>query len=334
MDERRIEDALRQGPPDESAYEGSIAGTLRSTAPTRLPDAGAQETAYRGAVRRAGVSSRFSFATLAVAALVIAVGTVLIRPTLFERPAGAPDADLLARLRELGSVRIAVTDGHPQTTAAGGAVIGFDVDVARALADELGLRGDIRVVSTADILAGIGAWDIALPSSGLPAGSSLQPGPVYYGWPSWLAVLEGSVVQVPADLEGGVVCGVTGTESLAWLEGARAASGATIEPPSGATVLERTSDEECSEALRAGEARAAVTAELLDDELAGLGMRNLLDEPAVVDARRVLVRGTGSDVATLVEALDLAMDEMRASGRLATASRSAFGGRDLTREVR
>jgi ABC-type amino acid transport substrate-binding protein len=60
----------------------------------------------------------------------------------------------------------------------------------------------------------------------------------------------------------------------------------------------------------------------------------VLDEPVVVDARGVLVRGSGSDVSTLVEALDAAMDEMRASGRLAAASRSAFGGRDLTGGVR
>jgi ABC-type amino acid transport substrate-binding protein len=334
MDERRIEQALRQGPPDEPAYEGLIASRVQSAAPSRVPDAGAQETAYRGAVRRAGVSSRFNFATLAVAAVAIVAATVLIRPALFEGPAGSPEPDLLARLREQGSVRIAVTGGHPQTTAAGGAVIGFDVDVARALADELGLRGDIRVVSTEDILAGDGAWDIALPSSGLPAAAGFNPGPAYYEWPSWLVVLEGSAVQAPADLEGQVVCGVTGTATLAWLEGDLAANGATIEPPSGATTLERGSDEACIEALRAGEAGAAVTAELLDDELAGLGIRGVLDEPVVVDARGVLVRGSGSDVATLVEALEVAMEQMRASGRLAAASRSAFGGRDLTGGVR
>jgi ABC-type amino acid transport substrate-binding protein len=334
MDERRIEQALRQGPPDEPAYEGSIASRVRSAATSRVPDAGAQETAYRGAVRRAGVSSRFSFATLALAAVVIAAGMVLIRPSLFQGPAGSPEPDLLARLREQASVRIAVTDGHPQTTAAGGAVIGFDVDVARALADELGLRGDLRVVSTEDILAGDAAWDIALPSSGLPAAAGLHPGPAYYEWPSWLVVLEGSAVQVPADLEGQVVCGITGTTSLAWLEGDLGANGATIEPPSGATALERASDEECIDALRAGDAGAAVTAELLDDELAGLGVRGVLDEPVVVDPRGVLVRGTDSDVVTLIEALEVAMDEMRASGLLAAASRSAFGGRDLTGGVR
>jgi ABC-type amino acid transport substrate-binding protein len=121
---------------------------------------------------------------------------------------------------------------------------------------------------------------------------------------------------------------------LAWLEGDLGANGATIEPPSGATALERASDEECIDALRAGDAGAAVTAELLDDELAGLGVRGVLDEPVVVDPRGVLVRGTDSDVVTLIEALEVAMDEMRASGLLAAASRSAFGGRDLTGGVR
>ena len=52
------------------------------------------------------------------------------------------------------------------------------------------------------------------------------------------------------------------------------------------------------------QAAAAVTAQLLDDELAGQGLRALAEDPVVQDRRVIVVRGSGSDVGTMVTALD------------------------------
>ena len=329
MDEERIERALRQGPPDEPAYEGSIATRIPSA--SSHPPVGAADTAYRGAVRRAGVTPRFGFATLAAAAVVLLVVTVLVRPLAFEGPGSSAPPDLLARLQAEGTVRIAVTGDHPQTTAAGGSVIGFDVDVARDVARSLGLDSEVSVVPTTDIAEGTGGdWDIGLPSRGPPVGAGVTAGPAYYAWPSWLVTDAASAIATPAELDGASICAVSGSAGLAWLRGEATGGVAQTEPPSGATALERATDAECIDALRSGQAAAAVTAQLLDDELAGQGLRALAADPVLQERRVMVVRGTGSDVETLLTALDEIVRDGTTSRALSDASRRAFGGRDLT----
>jgi ABC-type amino acid transport substrate-binding protein len=325
MDDERIERALRQGPPDEPAYESSIASQI----PTVEADA-----AYRGAVRRAGVAPRYGFATLVAAAVVLLVAGVVIRPFVTAGPGSSASPDLLGRIQAEGTVRIAVSGEHPQTTAVGGSVIGFDVDVARLLAASLGLDSQIVVVDAADILEGTGGdWDIGLPSRG-PVGSGGTAGPAYYAWPSWLVTDATSAIAAPAELEGATICGVTGSGGLAWLRGEATREDSQMEPPTGAIALERPSDGECVAAVLDGEAAAAVTAQLLDDELAGQGLRALGDGPVLLEQRVIVLRGSGPDVSTLLAALNESMREGPMSQALSDASQRAFGGRDLTEGIR
>jgi ABC-type amino acid transport substrate-binding protein len=330
MDERRIEQALQQGPPDEPAYERSIAEQIR-TASADIPDAAGTGAAYRGAVRRAGVSPRFGFATLLAAAVVLAVVTAVVRLPAIDGPGALTPPDLLGRIRAEGTIRIAVTGDPPQTTAAGGAVIGFDVDVARELATSLGLHGEVSVVAGTDILSGrVGDWDIGLPSRGSLVGSGVTAGPAYYAWPSWLVTDVTSAITTAAELEGATICAVSGTAGLEWLRGEAATESPGFNPPTGAIVLERPNDAECGQVLRSGQAAAAITAQLLDDEFAGQGLRALVEDPAVQQRRVIVLRGSGPDVTTLLTALDETLRDPRASQALSDASRRAFGGRDLT----
>ena len=223
---------------------------------------------------------------------------------------------------------------HPQTTAAGGAVIGFDVDVARGLARSLGLESEVIVVAATDILEGTGGdWDIGLPSRGPPVGPGVTAGPAYYAWPSWLVTDASSGIVTPAELDGATICGVSGTAGLDWLRGESAHEGAQIEPPTGVTALERANDGECVEAVLSGEAAAAVTAQLLDDELAGEGLRALIEDPVLQERRVIVVRGSGSDVETMLTALDETLLDGPTSRALSDSSRRAFGGRDLTEGI-
>lgn len=322
MDDDRIERALREGPPDEPAYDRSIAV------------AGA-DASYRGPVRRAGVAPRYGLATLAAGAVVLLVATVLIRPLVVEGPGSSTPPELLGKIRADGTVRIAVTGEHPQTTAAGGAVIGFDVDVARQIARSLGLESEVSVVAATDILEGTGGdWDIGLPSRGPPVGSGVTAGPAYYAWPSWLVTDANSGIATPAELDGATICGVSGTAGLDWLRGESASEDARIEPPTGVTALERTNDADCVEAVLSGQAAAAVTAQLLDDELAGEGLRALIEDPVLQERRVIVARGSGSDVETMLTALDQTLRDAPTSRALSDASRRAFGGRDLTEGIR
>ena len=332
MDEQRIERALREGPPDEPAYRASIATELAAAERTTDAADAAADTSYHGVVRRAGVAPRFRLAGLVAAAVVLAAVALVLRPGTVPGPGSSPD--LAARLRTEGTIRIAVTNGHPQTTVAGGSVIGFDVDVAKEIAAALGLRDDIVAMSQAEILAGEGSWDIALPSAALPVAAGLTTGPAYYAWPSWLVVdSRAQLLEPPLEWVGRTICAVSGSEGLAALRGPQTFGTGVIDvvPRSDVTVLVRESDLACAAAIRGSEALYALTAELLfDDELAARGLRKLYSDPAVTARRSILVRGTGPDVEQLVADLDAALEGLRSSGRLADLSRGAFGGRDLS----
>ena len=333
MDEGRIQQALRLGPPDEPAYERSIAAEVR-TASADVPDETGDEAAYRGAVRRAGVAPRFGFATLVAAAAVLVVAMVVVRPLAVDGPGSSTSPDLLGRLRAEGTIRMAVTGDAPQTTTAGGAVIGFDVDVARELARSLGLDGEITVVASTDILDGrVGDWDIGLPSRRPLVGSGVTAGPAYYLWPSWLVTDATAAMTTAAELDGATICAVSGTAGLEWLRGETASEGAGVEPPTGAVILERPNDSECVQVLRSGQAAAAITAQSLDDEFAGQGLRVLVEDPVVQERRVIVLRGSGADVATLLVALEETLRDPSTSRALSDASQRAFGGRDLTEGV-
>lgn len=330
MDERRIKQALQQGPPDEPAYERSIAAQVQA-ASAAVPDQTGAEAAFRGAVRRIRIAPSSGLATLVAAAAVLVVAIVVVRPSVVVGPGSSTSPDLLGRLRAQGTVRIAVTGDPPQTTAAGGAVIGFDVDVARELAKSLGLDGEVSVVAGTDILSGrVGGWDIGLPSRGSLVGSGVTAGPAYYAWPSWLVTNATSAITTPAELDGATICVVSGTAGQQWLRGESASQDTGFQPPPGVLALERANDAECVEALRSGQAAAAVTAQLLDDELAGRGLRALVEDPAVQERRVIVVRGSGPDVTTLITVLEETLRDTPTSRALSDASRRAFGGRDLT----
>jgi hypothetical protein len=94
----------------------------------------------------------------------------------------------------------------------------------------------------------------------------------------------------------------------------------------------RADDAACFEAIHAGDAVAAVTATLFDTELAGAGVRTLVADPVIEQARPLLVRtlDPGPDAASFQAAVEQAVADLRASGALAELSRRSFGGRDLT----
>jgi ABC-type amino acid transport substrate-binding protein len=336
MDEHRIERALRQGPPDEPSYEPSAS---RQIAADRGSATG-PEPVFAGGVRRVDVDvrprlgpGRLRLAGPVAAAFVLLLVAVGSRFSggLGENPASTP-SDLLARIQSAGVVRIAVTSGAPQTAAGGGSYIGFDIDVARAVAEQLGVRDDVSAIPTAEILGGDGAWELAFPSRVLQAdGTGLSVSVPYYGWPSWLVVANGSDVTDVAQLPGLPICVVSGTAGADWLAGTRDPDvGTSVDPPAGSAALERSTDVGCFEAIAAGDASAAVTATLLDDELNTRGVRPVGTDPILVERRSVLIRGTGQNVANLVEAVDRAIAELQSTGRLAELSRAAFGGRDLS----
>jgi ABC-type amino acid transport substrate-binding protein len=271
---------------------------------------------------------------LLVAALVVAgaVGFAAVAGSLLERAIERP-SDLLAEIRDSGRIRIAVSPDHPQFSAPGQPAAGFDVDVARALADHLGVRGDVVLLDAPVILAGSedDHWDVALPS--VAAWDIDDPrfvvSSAYYYWPHRLVVAEESAAAVPGDLTGEPICAVSGDAGEGWLRGQY---GGTTSAPITTRVVTKSSDDECLAALASGDAAAIVTAGLSDADLQVRSGIKVIGGPDA-EPRAVIIRRSGEGTSgpeALLLAIDDALDEMRRDGTLTQLSQNRFGGFDLT----
>lgn len=340
MDDHRIENALRQGPPDEPAY---VPGGQNPAADTVTGATG--PAAFEGRIERRtirtrrqapagaasgigrGIGRRLGWALPLAAVVTFAVVGLSVRFVLGPGASPTPAPDLLTRIRADGVIRIAVSNEAPQTPTSGGAYSGFDVDVASALATALGLRVELHLMSPDSILRGEGTWELALPSHALPNDLvRAVAGPRYYLWPAWLVVRTESPAGSVADLGGARICVVVDSPGAAWLAGA---------PIGDATTIEEPADAACLSAIASGAADAAVTANLLDIDFALRGVRVIGGGPAVTAYRSILIRASPElgDPSSLQAALDAAVTDLRATGQLAELSRRAFGGEDLTGAV-
>ena len=271
---------------------------------------------------------------LLVAALVVAgsVGVAALAGSFVERTT-EQQTDLLTQILDSGRIRIAVRPDHPQFGAPGQPAAGFDVDVARALADKIGVRGDIVLVDSSTQMSADDddRWDVALPSVAawdIDADRFLVSS-AYYRWPHRLVVADASTAADAGSLAGEPVCAVAGDAGERWLRGDY--GGASSVPIT--TQIETTnSDDECLAALTAGDVAAVVTARLSDADLRVRSGIRVLGGPEP-EPRSVVVRRAGDgapDPTDLLDAVDEALADMRRDGTLTRLSQSRFGGADLT----
>jgi L-cystine transport system substrate-binding protein len=270
---------------------------------------------------------------LLVAALVVAgsVGVAAVAGSFLERST-EQRTDLLTQIRDSGRIRIAVRPDHPQFGAPGQPAAGFDVDVARALADQLRVRGDVVILDSSTQLSGDDddRWDVALPSVAawdIDADRFLVSS-AYYRWPHRLVVADGSTATDAGSLADEPVCAVTGDAGERWLRGDY---GDTTSPPI-AQIVTMSSDDECLTALAAGDVAAVVTARLSDADLQVRSGIRVIGGPEP-EPRSVVVRRGGEgapDPTDLLDAIDEALAQMRRDGTLTRLSQSRFGGADLT----
>jgi hypothetical protein len=211
MDDDRIERALREGPPDEPAYQPTVGRLLASETDPAAREAGGpfESGLARPRAHVRGQSLGLSRWSAAIAAgLVIVVAGFVIRFSDVGTPSATP-GDLLARIRAEGKVHAVVSDQAPQVPGAGGAFVGFDVDVANAIAAKLGVEADISPMAPQVILEESRRWDLGFPSSDLTTsnGAYVATAP-YYRWPSWLVVDAGSGLAAIDELAGQPICAV------------------------------------------------------------------------------------------------------------------------------
>lgn len=271
-------------------------------------------------------------ATIAMAVALIGGG--LLAGSLVERQ--TRQAVLLELLHERGTIAVAVRPDDPQFIVPGGALGGFDVDVARAVGDRLGLRTETRLSPVTEMLsADAGAWDVAMPSTSLPRAAtarfnSTEP---YYYWPFYLVVPRDSTVTEPGDLDRATLCVVSGSAGEAWLAPSvdRSPPETLLSVPANTTLRTLEDDDACLADVAIGASAALVTASLTQSDLASRPDYRVVGAGAAGwEGRALLVRTGEPDSTSLVAALNDAIAVLRADGTLSSLSRSRFGGQDLS----
>jgi L-cystine transport system substrate-binding protein len=329
---RRWLEAAEQPLAPNPAFAGALRDELREELGFIPADS------VRGVPRRLGptrVSARRGpGGLLLVAALAVAgsIGLAAVAGSLLER-AIEQQTNLLVEIRDAGRIRIAVPTGHPQFSAPGQPAVGFDVDVARALADHLGVRGDVVLLEAPAILTSQedDLWDVALPSVAVwdIDEDRFLVSSAYYRWPHRLVVAEASSASDAGSLAGEPICAVAGDAGERWLRGGY---GDTTTAPITTQVVTRASDDECLSALAAGDVVAVVTARLSDADLQVRSGIKVIGGPEP-EPRAMVVRraqGEASDPMDLLGAIEDALDEMQRDGTLTRLSQNRFGGADLS----
>ena len=307
MDERRLQSALRAGPVGERAY-----------VPRGL------ERPRRSQWPRVAVG-------LAAAAVAIAFATA----TLVRQPAPPPvAADILADIRAAGLLRVAVTNQSPQVLMPSGGYSGFDIDVAAALGERLGVPVHADVVDPSVITdeAWAGRWDLALGSAvatdGPPPG--LLAGSVgYYTRAGAVVVPVGSEITKLSDITGRRVCVVQDGPADRWLDGTLRLTGGSAAPaPTPSTLVREPDLDGCLRSLAGGVADAVI-ADWIMDVPSSAGLIILPDRP-FAGVAAPLVDGGRAGARDFLAELGGAVAELRADGTLRELSERRFGGSDLS----
>ena len=216
---------------------------------------------------------------------------------------------------------------------------GFDVDVAIAIGDGLGVETCFATPSWDLITAGswVDKWDVSVGSMTiLPERQTVLDFSVpYYGTPAVIAIRADYEFASLDDLSGQAICAGTATTYETWLNGGDLGPGILIysSAPSNITVVPLETDQECAQALNAGRedfvgyvtAQPVVNANIA----AGLPVKQL-GEPVYNEVLAAAFDKTSSlPTDTLRAEIDKIFTAMHADGRLAELSINWFG-EDLT----
>lgn len=135
---------------------------------------------------------------------------------------------------------------------------GFDVDVAKALGDGLGVETCFATPSWDAITAGNWAnkWDVSVGSMTItPEREQVVDFSVpYYGTPAVIAVRADATLTSIDELSGQALCAGAATTYETWLSGGDLGPGIKVYSPAPAdiTVVPLETDQECAQALAAG----------------------------------------------------------------------------------
>lgn len=220
---------------------------------------------------------------------------------------------------------------------------GFDVDVALAVGEALGVETCFVTPDWDLITAGSWAdqWDVSIGSMTVTTArqQALDFSTPYYYTPAVIAVAADSGITSVDQLAGQAICAGTSTTYEFWLNGdmeglGLPASSVYASVPADVTVVTLATDQECAQAIEAGRTDfvAYVTSETVVDANIAAGLPVLKLDGAVFseDLAAAFDKTSTLSNTTLVAKVSEAITAMHNDGRLTELSNQWFG-MDITK---
>jgi len=215
-----------------------------------------------------------------------------------------------------------------------GEMKGFDVDVAKAVADELGLEVCFATPDWDLVTAGSWGdrWDISIGSMTptLTRAEVVTFSTPYVYTPAQFAATADSGITTWADLDGQAICLAAATTYLDWMNGTLTITEDAIftDPPSDITIVELPTDQECAQSIAAGRTEFSVylTSEtVIDSNIAG-GLDVVKVGGAVFSENLspATDKSSSYDITTFVAEISSIVDGLHADGTLSALSIKYF----------
>lgn len=214
---------------------------------------------------------------------------------------------------------------------------GFDVDVAKAIGEALGVETCFATPSWDAITAGSWAdkWDVSVGSMTVTTARQtvLDFSVPYYYTPAVVAVAADSGIDSVEGLSGQAVCAGASTTYEFWLNGdveglGLPESSIYASVPADVTVVPLETDQECAQAIAAGRTDfvAYVTSETVVDANIAEGMPVVKLDGAVYseDLAAAFDKGSSLDTTSLRAKVDELFNAMHSDGRLSALSNQWF----------
>jgi polar amino acid transport system substrate-binding protein len=216
---------------------------------------------------------------------------------------------------------------------------GFDVDVAKAIGEGLGVETCFATPSWDAITAGNWAdkWDVSVGSMTVLKGRQeiLNFSVPYYYSPAAVAVRADSGFASVEDLAGQAICAGTATTYEAWAgndftnPNAPPESSVLIKAPADVTVVPLETDQECAQAIEAGreDFLAYATSGTVVDANIAAGMPVVKLEPPIYFEQLAAAFDKSSTLSTdtLRAEVDKVFTAMHGDGRMSELSNQWFG---------
>ncbi len=217
---------------------------------------------------------------------------------------------------------------------------GFDVDVAAAVGDGLGVETCFATPGWDTLTAGSWAdkWDMSVGSMTITTDrlKVLDFSTPYYYTPAVVAVLADSAFTSIDDLAGQAICAGLSTTYETWLSGGDLGlpeSSIYAKPPANITVVPLESDQECAQALKSGRtdfAAYATSVTVVNANIAeGIPVRQLGGAVYSEDLAAAFDKSSTLPTASLVDEVNKLFTAMHSDGRLTELSIKWFEA-DLT----